>query len=272
MARPVIDARAASAAYQRAFAQLATFSGFDPKAVLRAESGSFLKAWAGQTKVATEASAERRARARVLYGITYKGRASPDSGYMTINSGLRGGQPGEMWKRTTRGKFQQAGMMDLKNGGYRWANIHFDNADWPQMVNAAHKVGDGLRLTVPKSARAVGLSRQSVLQIADALNIDLNSVAGGRLSSAGIAKARAALATSGRAYQNGTGFLSGDQVKAYAQMVNRLPYNTKIGMDLTAYRVLGQRARFIETAWKKGVFGSAQSVAKSFPNLVRVAA
>ncbi len=272
MARPVIDASAASRAYADAFRKLAEFSGFKPKVVLRAESGSFLKAWAGETKVATDKIVERRARARVLYSITNGGRASASAGYLTINSGMRGGEPGQMWHRTKRGKYQNAGIMDLRHGGYRWSNIHFPNDDWPEMVNAVHKVGDGLRLLVPRAIRSVGLARQSVVQIADSLGIDLTAVAGGRISAAGIAKARAAMAANGRAYQNGVGYLSGGDVKAYAQMVNRLPYNTKIGMDMTANSVLAKRSKFIETAWKKGVFDSHAQVARSFPNLLRIAA
>lgn len=272
MVAPVIDASGAAAAYSRAFRALAQFSGFSSKTVLRAESGSFLKAWAGETKVATVAGAERRARARVLYGITNSGQASSYFGYMTVNSGMRGGEPGLMWHRTKNRKFQMAGVLNLNGMGHRWSNLHFTDGDWEGMVRGAQRIGDGLRKMLPLAGQSVGLARQSVVQIADQLGIDLNAVAGGRLSAAGIAKARAAIASSGRAYQNGVGFLSGDDVKAYAQMINRLPYNSKIGMDYTANSVLGRRAKFIETAWKKGVFESQAKTARSFPNLVRVAA
>lgn len=271
MIAPAADPSAVVAGYQAAFRRLRDLPGFTPALALRAEAGVILKTWAGRTKVSTLGAAERSARARALYAITYRGRASANAGFLTINSGRRGGIPGQMWRRTRRGKFQSAGYMDLRTGAHRWSWIHFPKDDWPEMQAATATAANNLRTMLPAARRSIGLSRQSVLQIADALGLDLTRVqGGGALSSAGLAKARAALASDGRTYRNGTGHQAGGAVSAYVTLINTLPYGRKLGMDRTLLGVLAGRAGFIERLYGLGVFGSQAKVARAFPNFIAV--
>lgn len=258
------------AATSATFRRLAQLTGFDHRTVLLGEAGVILKTWAGRTKVSTIGQAERRGRARALYSITYKGRASPVFGYLTVNSGVRGGIPGDMWYRTKRNKFQMAGIMNLKGGGFKWSNLHFPDVDWPHMQAAAQKATGEIKRRIPLARQSVGLSRQSVVQIADSLGIDLLRVqGGGNLSGAGIAKARAALASTGKAYRNGSGRFGGSEVRTYVDLINNLPYGRRLGMDRTLLGVLAGRAKFFERSYAKGAFNSQATAIRAYPNLFR---
>lgn len=257
----------ATAAYAEAFRRLARMSGFDHRTVLRAESGSILKQWAGRTKVARPERVRQRAIARALYSITNKGRASPVGGYVTVNSGVRGGPAGQIWFRTRKNKFQLAGIMALPNTGHRWSNLHYRNDDWTGIVAGVQKAEDAVRKLVPLAEKSANLSRQSVVQIADSLGIDLLRVPGGGISGAGLAKARSAMASNGVLYRNGTSGQGGNDVTAYVDLINRLPYGTKIGMDRVLAGVVAGRARYIEKSYEKGAFDSVRRVAAAFPGL-----
>lgn len=256
-----------TAGFRRALHGLARFTGADLSTVIRAEAGSILKACAGQTKVATIASARDRAVARSLNSITHRGRATPSYGYMTINSGQRGGEPGLMWYRTKQGRFQLAGDMRLPSGSYRWSNLHFPNLDWPGMVEGAEKAARHLRDRVPAARQAIGLARQSWVQIADAIGIALESVPGGRLSAAGLAKARAAIASNRRSYVNGTGTEHTRAQTYFVELVNRLPYGTGIGLDRVLIRNVNARVRFFEQNLRRGVFDKLSTLARAYPGI-----
>lgn len=264
-----LDATKVSAAYSDAFKRLRGMNGFSQKAILRAEMGSILKAWAGDTKVATADQIERRTRARVAYNLGMQ-KASDNVARVTVNNGARGGFRGEMWHRTLKNKkWQQAGRV-LANDNFVPANIHWRTFEWNQIQQAGADYVKQLRIRRAASQKASGLARQSVVQIADQLGIDLNDVAGGGVSAAGIAKARAALASSGKFNQNGVGSQGGDETKGYVEGFTRLPYGSKIGMDRSLLGVLARRASFIQQAYKKGAFESIAREAKAFPNIFRV--
>src|SRR5690606_7898240 len=120
--------------------------------------------------------------------------------------------------------------------------------------------GAALKVMLPRALQSVGLSRQSVVQIADALGIDLTAVKGQGISPAGIAKARAAIASNGRSYRNGTGVQAGDPIRYHVTLINRLPYGRRTGMDRTLAFVVAGRAKHIEIAYRKGAFGSMATV------------
>jgi hypothetical protein len=253
--------------FRRALGGLARFSGRDLRKVILAETGSILKACAGDTKVGTQKSAEKRATARALHSITFNGKAAATSGFMTVNSGARGGTPGWMWHRTKRGKFQTAGLMNLRNGNRRWANIHFRDDDWQAMVAAADKAKAKLLDLVPAAKRSLGLARQSWVQIADDLGIALEAVPGGRISAQGIAKARAALASNGLAYANGEAREYGEARAFFVELVNRLPYGRKIALDRILVKNINARVRFFEQNLARGVFDRLHTFARAYPGL-----
>lgn len=267
--RPVIDATAASRAYAKAFRRLGELPSFDHRTVLRAESGIFLKTWAGETKVATQGLTDRRSRLAAIRHLELTGQHG-----VSVNAGVRGDYGTVFlrtrnghWRRTHDPAFRRVGGM-TGTGLRTKPGDHYTEHDWLLLQDVIAKTKAAVPRFLESGRKSIGLSRQSVVQIADALNIDLGAVAGGRLSPQALAKARAALASSGRSYRNGVGRLTGDAVRAYAEMVNLLPYNTKIGMDRTADSILAKRAKFIETAYAKGAFESMSGVARSFPNLM----
>lgn len=266
--RVTLDATKVSAAYSDAFKRLRGMNGFSQKTILRAEMGSILKAWAADTKVATADQIERRTRARVAYNLQMS-KANSNPAHITVNNGARGGFRGEVWFRTRNKKFQQAGRI-TETGAFVPAWIHWKTSDWTLISAGGAEYAKQLRVRRLASQKASGLARQSVIQIADQLGIDLNDVAGGSLSAAGIAKARAALASSGRANQNGSGSEGGNEVTSYVEGFTRLPYAEKIGMDRSLLGVIARRANFIQQAYKKGAFDSIKKEAAAFPNIFRV--
>ena len=263
---PMMDVAKSADAYSKAFQRLAALPGFSQREILLAEAGSILKAWAGRTKVATNEQIERRIRARVAYNLKMQKAGAGNPYGITVNNGARGGERGEVWFRTSRKRFQQAGVV-TPGGKYKPANIHWKDADWQKIKAGADQYAARLSVRRREAKRAGGLARQSVIQIADRLGIDLATVKGAGVSAAGIAKARAAIASSGRAYQNGEGYTGGDEVKTYVDLINSLPYNTSIGMDRTLRGVLMGRAKYIERSYSKGAFDSMRKVAAAFPNI-----
>jgi hypothetical protein len=124
-----------------------------------------------------------------------------------------------------------------------------------------------MQTELARGVKSIGLARQSVIQIADDLRIDLASVAGTGISSAAVGRARSAIASSGNTFKNGTGTQVGDTARAYIQLTNRLPYGVKTGMKSDLARVLSGRAKFIQRAYKKGAFDSMRTAVRAFPNI-----
>lgn len=266
------DPQGAIDAYTRAFRRLQELPGFDPKTALIAEAGVILKTWAGRTKVAKPADLEIRARRRALYilGLT--------NGDITINAGSRG-TPGLVWHRssTTRSfgrakrKFSLVGRMNPRTHRFTSEWKHFRDDDWRDITTAITRAEEKINVESKRAAQSSGLARQSVIQIADDLGIDLSKVkGGGTLSAAGIAKARAAIASNGSAYKNGMGRSGGDQAKSFVELINRLPFGVKAGMDRTLAGVIAGRAKFIETSYERGAFDSFSGVARAFPEILRL--
>jgi hypothetical protein len=283
------DNRALLAAVSTTFRRLGRLSGFSPDRVLRAEAGVILKTWAGRTKVATLAQADRRTRLRTIrtLGLT----RGDERGAVTVNAGFRPAPFGRVWIRVREGAgrgnwilakgpnfsapsgpatFTLVGRQ-LYNPGNRGDTDRSTSMQWMENVEAAQRAVEfNLKRAIPRGRGAIGLARQSVLQIADSLGIDLLRVeGGGALSAAGIAKARAALASSGKAHRNGFGRSGGDQLRPYVDLFNRLPYGTAIGMDRTLLGVLAGRVKFFERSYAKGAFNFQHTATKAYPNLFR---
>lgn len=281
-----LDTRQVMAAYKDAFQRLARMSGFDHKEVLRAEAGSILKQWAGRTKVTTVTHADRASRLHAVrsLGYTGKGQSGQGKGEITVNAGFKAAPFGRVWIRVRNGSGRNNWLLargqNFSNttGGpgvfdiYRnRKNPHPTTNHWiSEVIDAQVNVQSKLPESIKKGRRAVALSRQSVVQIADSLNIDLGRVPGGGLSGAGLAKARAAMATTGLSYRNGTSAQGGNEVRAYIDLINRLPYGVKIGMDRILIGVISGRAKYIEKSYAHGAFNSFSRVQKSFPGLFTV--
>lgn len=267
------------AAFTAGLRALARAVPVSSKQVLRAEAGVILKTWAGRTKVTTQAQADRRTWSHILGrgGLRLSGadRVRPTDNALTVNSGIRGAF-GRVWVRTTRDptdplndKYRLAGMISPTGQTFTPENYRWKAADWIKISAAVSAVADQSRRKLPKGRASIGLARQSVVQIADDLGIPLESVkGGGTLSAAGIAKARRAMAVTGRVHRNGSGSQAEQGAnRFFIQLVCTFPAGTAIGMDRTLAGVIVGRTRFFEQSVAKGTFATMARVARAYPNL-----
>lgn len=276
MIKAKLDASKVVKSYGSALRRLSQLTGFDQRAVLLGEAGIILKTWAGRTKVATQAKTDQRSWRHILNkaGLDVTGSGGTKVGDITVNAGIRG-PFGRVWVRTRSGKsgqyggpgrFRLAGVISEHGQSFRPMNYHWKNATWTDIQELVEDVAIQARKKIPAGRRAAGLARQSVIQIADALNIDLERVkGGGTLSAQGIAKARAALATNGQRYDNGKGFVSGNEVKSAVTLINNLPYGTNAGMDRTLLYILNGRQKYFEASYANGAFQTVKGIAKAYP-------
>ncbi len=262
-----LDTEAVGRNYAVALRRMAQLSGFDQGAVLLGEAGVILKTAAGRTKVATVKQADRRSWNAILgkRGLDVTGAGGTVHGDITVNSGARG-TFGRMWVKTKRGKFRLAGVISENGQSFRPMNYHWRDGTWTDIRELAEDIAIQSRKKIPKGRAAIGLARQSWLQIADALNIDLNAVqGGGTLSAAGIAKARAAIATTGRPHQNGTGTNLNNKEKVVVTLINRLPYGQAIGLDRMLVTVIAGRTGYFNKSYANGAFDSMERAGRAFP-------
>lgn len=257
------DGQQAAAAYSQAFRHLRTLPNFAPQRTLLGEAAVILKTWAGRTSVSTLARADLRTWVHTVRSLDLTGGKRNADATITVSAGLRGPR-GRVWMRKRDG----SGWRRTHNAGFSPINQHYKRGDWIDLQEAIATVQSAVRRNIPKGRGAVGIARQSVIQIADDLGIALENIpGGGTLSAAGIAKARAAIATTGRMYRNGYGQQGGNEVRHYVDLFTRLPYGTTIGMDRTLAGVLAGRAKYIEKSYETGAFNSVRAAARSFPAL-----
>lgn len=270
----------------RAFHAIARNAHMAGEAVLRGEAGIILKACAGRTKVSTVAKADRRSARRVLgkQGLDLTGASGTKPGDITVNAGARG-PFGRVWvrspERRTVGRqgptasprptgkpFRLAGQINSTNFGFKPTHYHWKRGVWIDIMEAATDVAYQMRKAIPAGRKAIGLARQSWVQIADSLGINLETVrGGGTLSAAGLAKARAAIAANGRRYTNG---LSRHErgARATITLINRYPRGRSMGMDATLAGVMLGRVRYFEQNVRRGVFASIADTARAYPYIV----
>jgi len=275
------DASRTVAAYSSAFRHLQTLPGFSLQQLLRAEAAVILKTWAGRVKVAKASEIDDRARYSALkhLGATQ----APLPGDVSINVGsrgpsgfvwirTRGAMSGNRWGRTTKARpFSLVGRMS-PDGRFVAQWRHYRDADWRNVMDTVIDAEIAINKETRKARVSVGLARQSVVQIADDLGIELENVSGGgNLSAAGIAKARAALTRSGKSVKNGTGKEGGQDTKWFVELMDTLPYGSQIGMPKILSGVLAGRAKFLVMAFEKGAGDSIANARRSFPQVFKTA-
>lgn len=243
---------------------IAQASGVAAEEVLKNEAGVILKQWAGRTKVATEKKALIRARTRAATGAGVSKHGSVYYG-TTINTGRKGGTPGVIWFRTRRKKYQQAGMV-RDDGSYKFSWLHYAKEGWEDIKYKTELYAKALAIQMKYAKKTIGLGRQSVVQIADRLGINLNKVrGGGNLSARGIQKARDALASNGYRYSNGSGAEYKQGSRYFIELLNNYPRNQKIGMDATLAGVIAGRVKYFENNMERGVFLAQAKTAAAYP-------
>ena len=151
------------------------------------------------------------------------------------------------------------------SGAYFPAWIHFAGYDWEKIKAGTAKFGAELAKRLPAGLRAIGLARQSVVQSADSLGINLEQVQAGAISGSDIAKARSAVPSSGVRYQNGTGKQTKGLGQFTIEVTNSYPYNAKMKMDVALSGVISSRVGFYERNITRGVFQNLQAVEKAYP-------
>lgn len=247
----------------------------------RAEAGVILKTWAGKTKVTTEKVVTTRAimrayrHARRLAGFgNDKNKGATGPGQASINLGLRHGNAGKVYYRTRKkgAAGGRAGFQDVYGPGYSPAKRipapKATSTDWAGVSSMVQTYRSEADRMISAATHAIGLSRQSIVQIADDLRIRLEDVkGGGTLSAAGIAKARAAIASNGQYYRNGYGVVN-DQAKAfYITLVNRYPRMGPLFMDKTLQWIISGRLKYFQRNLEEGTFLAASRAAKAYPYL-----
>jgi hypothetical protein len=186
--------------------KMAQLTGFSQRTVLLGFAGVVLKTWAGRTKVATKEKADRRSRLRAIRGLGYT--KGSERGDVTVNAGYRPAPFGRVWIRVRNGggrkswilakganfsaptgtaTFSLAGRQ-LYNPKKRGDSDRSTSFQWMENVNHAQtNVEHAISQAIPRGRASIGLARQSVVQIADGLGIDLLRVqGGGTLSSQGL--------------------------------------------------------------------------------------
>ena len=265
------DPSKAVAAYTRAFQHLRTLPGFSLQQLLRAEAAVILKTWAGKVKVAKPQEIDDRARYSALVHLGATTASKP--GDVSINVGKRGSEAGLVWQRTKgeRGNgrpYVLAGRM-AKDGRFIANWRHFTSRQWADVMDTVIDAELAINKEIKLGRKSIGLARQSVIQIADDLGINLEAVRGGQLSSAAIAKARAAMTRSGKAVKNGRGTQGGDDTKYFVELMDSLPYGRAIGIDRELAGVLARRGKAMTIAFQKGAGDSIAKAKKSFPEVFR---
>jgi hypothetical protein len=245
----------------------------------RAEAGVILKTWAGRTPVATAAKTRLRAQKHALKDLGLTG-AGGSLVPVTINAGIRG-PFGRTFLRTTDGHWRRthdAGFQPvpgMPNLSRKKRGDHYATSNWLILKSA---IAEARRATAQATRRAlasIGLGRQSIIQIADDLGIDLATVkGGGTLSAAGIAKARAALASNGTLYKNGLGHQQKSATEFFVELINRYPKLGRTAMDSTLAGVIRGRLKYFQKNLEEGTFLSARRAARAYPyiEVLRLAA
>lgn len=266
----VINGPQVTAQLSAALKDIARLTGFSEKVVTKGEAGAILKTWAGRTKVATRDKVEYRARKRALHGLGYtKAGSGAAPGAITINTGTRG-IAGRVWVKTAgkRGKpWREAGVLNVKTFAFQPRNFHWKDSDWSSINKAVVDSELAIKKATELGAASAGLARQSVVQIADKLQIDLTRIPGGGASPAAIAKARLAMASNGQRYINGTGTETEEKNagRYFVTLINSLPYHAKAGLDRTLAGVLAGRVGLYRRTFANGAFKSIQGTTRSYP-------
>jgi hypothetical protein len=241
----------------------------DSNTILYGFAGVVLKTCAGRTKVATVANINRRSivrayrTARRVVGFgNDRNKGAVDPGQAGINLGFKSAD-GRVWYRTRKNhKFQPVYHAGFRKG---W---HIAPADFGKVQLLVQIYRTEMRAMKEAGRKAAGLARQSWVQIADSLGIRLETVkGGGALSSAGIAKARAAIASTGVAHVNGLSREERTQRSLILTLINRYPRAQRMGMDATLAGALVGQVRYFEQNLKRGVFDSIAKTTRAYPFL-----
>lgn len=253
---------------------IAGASGRAGREVLHGEAGAILKACAADTKVNTLQRTTQRAINRGISDLGFTSATTP--GEISVNTGVRG-RFGLVWVRSRTDKprrtaapsrpYRLAGRLTRNGYAFTPEPYHWSRGIWIDIQEAVADVRYRLTRAVPAARGAIGLARQSWVQIADSLGIRLEDVPGSRLSAAGLAAARRAIPSTGMMHVNGLGREERRAKGVLLRLINRYPAGRKLRMDATLQSVMVRRVRYFEHNMERGVFNSMAATARAYPYL-----
>lgn len=255
---------------------IAGATGASAREVVTGFAGVILKTCAGNTKVAPAEKTVIRSQKRLIRDLGLSGgKNSGAFDIVTINAGVKA-DFGRAFLRTTSGFWRRTHDANFKpvagwpSKGRTKPGDHYSDYEWLVLRSAIQTVRARLQAARAAGKRAAGLARQSWVQIADTLGIRLEDVrGGGRLSAAGIAKARAAMASNGQRYQNGLSREEQKQGAFLITLINRYPEKAKrgrpLGLDATLRRAMLGQVSYFERNLELGVFNSIEKTARAYP-------
>jgi hypothetical protein len=262
--------------------------------VIKGEAGSILKECVLRTKVAKTtqvnaragAEANRSTRARMFGGSGKKLKR----GEMWRNAGrLKGGSTaGRVWFRIPRGPGTKFLLLKGVDGANIWGSgrpktlrrrggigISATRSDYPSKKLMARAEYFEAQVKQEEKAKRVrgdnarGLARQSWVQISDDAGIVLESVRGGRSATAAIAKARRAIASNGRRYDNGGADWRNvaSSFRASLTLRNFYPLAPQLRFQQTLNSVIAGRVGYARRVLGEGVLPMAARIARAYPNI-----
>lgn len=238
----------------------------------RGASGVILKDWTANIALADPKRIDDRARGRTNLEIGISRKQNPSfSGnpyQVSINTGgKKRDKHGVVWTRNPKSK-KWAVVGTVNGGTFNPAHRHWTDEAWAKMSAGAEKFATIAPKLIERGRSAAGLARQSVIQIADVLGIALESVRGGiGLGGADIAKARGAVASDGKKYQNGFGSYVKTATSFEITMIDRYSRNREARVaEALDVAIATQTVQFKSNARQK-VFESVEKTVKAYPYL-----
>lgn len=262
--QPTIDLRTAEITMNRVLNQMAQLTGFDKRVFVVKEAGAILRTTAGRIGLPKNPTIDARTRVKTLAKMGLTGSQKWGSSDITINSGERGPE-GRVWIRTKNDKWQLA-HTEGKLVGKR-NNLHFKSRAWSNITSAVAAYRKDVRKQIPMSRQSAGLARLSIIQSADDLNIKLETVPGGGISPAAIARARRAVPSDGKPRKLGSGISIDTPSETSVIIVNTLKYGHAAGIDRVLANSIQGRVKYFHENLSRGVFKSFEAIAKRYPGL-----
>jgi hypothetical protein len=237
--------------------------------LIRAEAGVVLKVCLKRTKIPDLAKVDATSRLLASKKPNRMPGLSPrvEAGEGYVVAGIRAPwRAGRVWLRSATTKSGAKFILAYNNGGAP-SGIRIGAPTMARLTAARDMFAQNVDAEIRKGHKTIGLAKQSWLQVANSLGIDLSLVkGGGNLSGRDMSLAQNA---SGRVrrHQNGVGTQRGDGFKFVVTIKNTLPYGRSARLDRILAGVLAGRVKLFEQLVRKGYIDDAEAVAKSYPNI-----
>lgn len=236
--------------FNDAMRELSRISGKDFADVIRHEAVSVLKRAALWEKIANIQDIKKAVQAKFRYGWGEEGRTwrvliSPNNDAIWVMDLISGKKYPVTSQKAVRTKLPDSA----------WANYSALASDRAFLQSGEERKRIGAR----------GLARQSWVQIADAIGVDIESVPPG--GSAQSALARRAIAVNGRSYLNGRAIQEAAQDAFLLTLVNESPIVIKRDGAGRMQRAIDARTTAFNIALRKGVFQNVKARAQRYPGI-----